>query len=159
MSLPDAEVVTRTRWGAVTQHRLVRFVLVGSINTVVDVAIYSLLAWAGLVLVVANLISTTCGLIVSYVLNRNYVFESDGGQHLLARLRQIALFFVTTGFGLWVLQPLVILGVTRLLAPASLPHLVVILVPKLLATVVTLIWNYSLYSLLVFARRSRVRTD
>lgn len=128
-----------------------RFVLVGTVNTGVDVVIYTVLVATGLPVVVANLISTTCGLIVSYVLNRTFVFRDGPHPHRRARIRQLVLFVVTTGFGLWVLQPLVILAGTAALRPLAVAGLVLILVPKLAATAVTLVWNYVLYSLVVFA--------
>ena len=129
---------------------LLRFVLAGTLNTGVDVALYTALAAAGVQVVVANLISTSCGLVVSYLLNRGFVFRAGTTSTRAGRAKQLVSFVVVTGIGLWLLQPLVIIGATRLLLPLGLPTVAAILVPKLLATAVTLVWNYVLYSLVVF---------
>lgn len=152
MSLP--EFTLRSRIAALTTHRVARFVVVGSINTAVDLIVYSVLVLATVAVVPANLISSSVGLTVSYFLNRSFVFAATADLHWLSRVRQIGLFLLTTGFGLWVLQPLVILGVGSLIGPLTLPLLVRIAGPKLVATCVTLVWNYTLYSVLVFARRA-----
>lgn len=150
MSLRSERLAGRLR--GLVSAALLRFVLVGTINTAVDVVIYTVLVQVGTALVPANLISTTCGLVVSFVLNRSFVFRAGGAAPLKERLRQVLLFVVTTGFGLWVLQPLLILLVTSLLVGTPIHGLALVLIPKLAATCVTLVWNYLLYSLLVFTR-------
>lgn len=150
MSLP--EPAPAGLLAAATRHRLVRFLLVGSVNTGVDLLVYVLLVSMTVPLVLANLVSTSCGLLVSYLLNRAYVFGGGGGSRLV-RLRRVALFVITTGIGLWVLQPVVIVIVTGLLRPSQLPSPLLVLLPKLAATAVTLCWNYASYGLVVFARR------
>ena len=136
---------------AVFGRALGRFVLIGTVNTVVDVAVYSLLVLAGLPVVSANLVSTSCGLVVSYLLNSRFVFRTGPHATRRAALRRIALFVLTTGLGLWVLQPLVIVACTGVLRSSGLRGLALVLLPKLAATCVTLVWNYVLYSLVVFA--------
>lgn len=150
MSLPEYAI--RARLASLTTHRLARFIAVGTVNTAVDLAIYTGLVLLGVGVVPANLVSTTCGLVVSFLLNRSFVFRATRSARWTSKLRQLGLFLLTTGFGLWVLQPLVIVAVSALLAPASPVTAVAIVVPKLAATCVTLVWNYALYSLVVFAR-------
>ena len=122
--------------------RVGRFAVVGILNTAVDVVLLFALTWAGLPVVLANVISTSVALGVSFLLNRSYTFRDDGH-----RGRQLALFLAVTLFGLWVLQPIIIyLCALTLTLDAGLE----LLIGKLAATVVSTIWNYVLYSRLVF---------
>jgi putative flippase GtrA len=125
------------RWG-----RLLRFALVGFVNTAVDFVILFALTALGMQVFFANVISTSAALGLSFVLNRNFTFRSGG-----ERRRQIVLFFAVTLVGLWILQPLVIAGV-QLLLPFD--DQLSLLIGKVCATVVSLTWNYLLYSRLVF---------
>lgn len=126
-----------SRWG-----RLLRFALVGFVNTAVDFVILFALTGLGMQVLWANVISTSAALGLSFVLNRNFTFRSGGD-----RRRQIVLFFVVTLIGLWVLQPLVIAGVQFLLPVHDQLSL---LIGKACATAVSLTWNYILYARLVF---------
>ena len=138
-------------------HRLnastVRFVLVGAVNTATDLCIYLLLRELGLAIFWANLFSTTVALSVSFALNRSYTFKASGD-----KLRaQIVRFLPVTLIGLWVIQPLLIYALTptidRLLSSSALFDHTKLLIPKLAATVVTLIWNYFWYKHYVFLTR------
>lgn len=121
----------------------VRFGVVGIGNTLVDVLGYALLATLGVPVFVANLISTTAGMLLSFTLNRNFTFRAKDGDVR----RQAVLFFVVTAFGLWVVQFLVITLVNHLFPGVDL------LVPKGAAIVVGLFWNYLLYHYVVFRHR------
>lgn len=121
----------------------VRFGIVGIGNTLVDVLGYALLATLGVPVFVANFISTTVGMLLSFTLNRNFTFRAKDGDVR----RQAVLFFVVTAFGLWVVQFLVITLVNHLFPGINL------LVPKGAAIVVGLFWNYLLYHYVVFRHR------
>jgi putative flippase GtrA len=82
--------------------------------------------------------------------NKSFTFKSKSGN----AKKQFALFIIITLIGLWILQPLVIEGISRLLEPYNLNEQLVLLVAKLAATVVSLIWNYLLYSRIVFKKES-----
>ena len=73
------------------------------------------------------------------------VFRAKGGDIR----REVTLFIITTLFGLWVLQTIVI-TVVDLVAPTSSISL---FVGKMLATIVTICWNYVMYSRVVFKKR------
>lgn len=122
--------------------RIARFGVVGVANTALDFGILFGLTSLGTPVFLANIVSTSAALALSFVLNRNFTFRSDG-----ARSRQLVLFFVVTLVGLWVLQPLVILGVQALL---PMHDQISLLIGKLAATVVSLVWNYVLYARFVF---------
>jgi len=118
----------------------VRFAVVGVLNTAVDAVGYALLATFGVPMFVANFISTTAGMLLSFTLNRNFTFRAKDGDIR----RQAILFFAITAFGLWVVQAAVIFAVTKLFPGVHL------LVPKLGAIAVGMVWNYVMYKKVVF---------
>lgn len=125
--------------------QLIRFAIVGSFNTLLDVALLFLFVYAlHLDKYLSNVLSTGICLVVSFVLNRKWTFRSDGHQ-----ARQFVAFLVVTLLGLWVVQTLLIWGVTALLRP-WLEGPLLLLIAKLVATVGSLTWNYVLYAKFVF---------
>ncbi len=124
----------------------VRFVAVGGINTLIDFGLLFSLKALGLPAISANVISTTAAFCFSFFANKKYTFKTAGTDIK----REIFLFITVTLFGLWVLQTLVIAFVTGILAQTHLQDGIILLIAKLLATVVSLVWNYVLYSRVVF---------
>lgn len=122
-----------------------RFGFVGVINTLVDFGLLFTLRYLGLPSVTANFVSTSVAFILSFGLNKNVVFRAKGSDIR----REVTLFILTTLFGLWVLQTIVITVVDHV-APASSISL---FVGKVLATIVTICWNYVMYSRVVFKKR------
>lgn len=122
-----------------------RFGFVGVINTIVDFGLLFTLRYLGLPSVTANFVSTSVAFILSFGLNKNVVFRAKGSDIR----REVTLFIITTLFGLWVLQTIVI-TVVDLVAPTSSISL---FVGKVLATIVTICWNYIMYSRVVFKKR------
>lgn len=121
---------------------------VGGANTVLDFGILFILVSFGLDKLVANFISTSTAFLFSFFLNKSFTFRSKSGN----AKKQFALFLVITLFGLWVIQPIIITAVSRGIGGLHLSAPVVLLIGKLLATVVTLVWNYVLYSRYVFKK-------
>jgi putative flippase GtrA len=66
------------------------------------------------------------------------------------------LFILVTIFGLWVIQPIVILGVTAALSSFNLNESAVLFIAKLIATLASLVWNYLFYSRLVFKKEAEL---
>ncbi|XVV05142.1 GtrA family protein [Actinosynnema sp. CA-248983] len=124
----------------------VRFGLVGIANTLVDLVAYTLLTLAGLPMFAANLLSTSAGMACSFTLNRSFTFRATARTGDVKS--QAALFLLVTAFGLWVVQPIVISLVTG--AFEGTHPVVAVVGPKLSALVFNLVWNYTLYSRLVF---------
>ena len=120
-----------------------RFGAVGIANTLVDALGYALLVTLGVPLFVANFISTTTGMLLSFTLNRNFTFRAKDGDVR----RQALLFFGVTAFGLWVVQAAIIFAVTSAFPGVNL------LIPKGAGIVVGLVWNYVLYHKVVFRHR------
>ncbi len=61
-----------------TIREFVKFALVGILNTGVDVVIFFLLTWLGVLYLAAQVISYTCGASNSYLLNKIWTFRSCG---------------------------------------------------------------------------------
>ena len=122
-----------------------RFALVGIANTTIDFGLLFILVALGLGKIPSNYIATTVAFIFSFFANRSYTFKSAGNIK-----RQMVLFSVVTLFGLWVIQPIIITVTTHGLATFDLSDEINLLISKVLATGVTLIWNYVLYSRVVF---------
>jgi len=126
-----------------------RFILVGIANTAIDFIVLLSLTTVGLPLVVANFISTSVALTFSFFANRSFTFGSTGKKR-----SQAVRFLLVTLVGLWVLQPIVlVLAVPAL--EGMLSREASIVVAKLIATVVSMVWNYLLYDSLVFRKPQR----
>ena len=130
------------------KSQLIRFGLIGVINTALDFGLLFILKSIGLMATTANIFSTSIAFVFSFFANKKYTFRSSGTNIV----REMILFVAVTLFGLWVLQT----GVIWL----ALPHLskllrsseMGLLVTKLIATAVSMTWNYILYDKLVFKK-------
>lgn len=122
-----------------------RFGLVGIANTVIDFSILFTLTYLGLPSLISNIFSTSAAFTFSFFANKNFTFKAKG-----TTKRQFLLFIVITLFGLWGIQTAVIWVVTSLLMGSELEKSLVLLIAKIIATIASLIWNYSLYSRVVF---------
>ena len=128
-----------------------RFGAVGIANTLIDFGVLFALRSLGLPIIPANLASTTGAFCFSFFANKKYTFKTTGTNVK----HEIVLFVIVTLFGLWVLQNLVIVAVTALLSSSQLPESIVLFIAKIMAICVSLVWNYSLYSRLVFKQEGR----
>ena len=134
----------------VTGTRL-RFGAVGFVNTLLDLLCYTSLVLAGTPVILANLISTSMGMALSFVLNRSFTFRARSG----ALRTQVPLFVLCAVSGLWVLQPLTITLTDELFDDPT--TLTATTGPKLIALAFGLAWNYVLYSKVVFRRQAAAR--
>jgi len=125
-------------------------VAIGGVNTAIDFGVLFFLKSLGLPVIPANVISTSFAFCFSFFANKKYTFKTDNANIR----RELILFVIVTLFGLWVLQALVIQLVSFALSGSQLPEGAVLLIAKLLATVVSLTWNYTLYSRIVFKSKS-----
>lgn len=135
----------------ILSSKKVRFAGVGVINTITDFFLFFLLAkLLGFPVLLANIFSTSAALSVSYLLNKKAVFKNTD----TTSLRQVSLFVGVTLTGLWIVQSIIIWllipFIERMLPGADGWE---ILIAKLVATGASLLWNYLLYSRLVFKER------
>lgn len=124
----------------------VRFVGVGVVNTLIDFGVLFTLKSFGLPAVSANVVSTTTAFCFSFFANKKYTFQTNGTNVK----REILLFITVTLFGLWVLQSGTIAILNPLFVQFGMSADGALLVAKLIATGVSLVWNYTLYSRVVF---------
>lgn len=140
-----------SRLRSIVDHQVARFASVGVVNTLVDLGLFMLLTAVGTGVLLANFLSTSAGMAVSFLGNRAYVFGATG--HLA---REVTLFAVVCAIGIWVIQPAVILGVTRALDGSALDAGTLALgLAKCVAILVAAVWNFLLYKHLVFRAPSR----
>lgn len=129
-----------------------RFGLVGLVNTVVDFGVlFGLTNIFGLPKISSNIVSTTTAFVFSFFANRKYTFRSNDQKNIV---KQMISFTVVTLLGLWVLQGTVLYMVVPVLKQLGLDSNMSLLLAKILATAVSLVWNYLLYSKVVFRNSS-----
>lgn len=122
-----------------------RFIVVGSLNTIIDFGILFTLVSFGTNEIISNYISATIALIFSFYANKSYTFRVAGNNK-----RQFVLFLIVTLVGPWIIQPIAIASVVHFAAYFNLIGSSALFVGKLVGTVGTLVWNYILYSRVVF---------
>ena len=128
-----------------------RFALVGGINTVIDFGILFSLVYLGLDKIPSNFISTSVAFVFSFFANKTFTFKSKTGN----AKREFSLFIIVTLFGLWVLQPVVITAVSFTLTPLDVKEGAALFIGKIIATGVSLVWNYIMYSRFVFKTKGK----
>jgi putative flippase GtrA len=134
------------------KNEKIRFGLVGVVNTVVDFSVLlSLVVILGIPSVIANIFSTSCALIISYLLNKSAVFGNKDANDY----RKIVLFVIVTLTSLWGIQTVVIVGVGGFISGLvpQMSAVVVLTIAKVIAIAFSLIWNYLWYSRVVFRKK------
>jgi putative flippase GtrA len=138
-----------------------RFLVVGSLNTLLDFTILNLIILAtGAAPLLANSISVTVGITISYFLNHKIVFR----HHTSPQFKNYLFFLLTTGASVLVIQNTVIYFFTNNISifPPSLfsvpglrinHHVVEVNVAKALAVMVGMVWNFLLYKHFVFSSK------
>ena len=127
-----------------TSRTVVRFLAVGVCNTVIDLALFWVLH-APLGIVVANVVSTSAGMVFSFLVNGRHTFEAAR-----VTLRQAVLFVAANVATMWVLQPLLIHAVHDV---ATVP----VMVAKVVALGGSVIANFLLYRYVVWRPSSSMR--
>jgi putative flippase GtrA len=125
-----------------------RFAIVGGANTALDFILLFLFVNLGVDKILANYFSTGASLIFSFFANKSFTFKNKTGN----AKKQFAAFLLVTITGLWVLQPIIIWLVTSMLESQITNESILLFIAKLIATIGSLIWNYLLYSRLVFKK-------
>ena len=127
-----------------------RFGLIGGLNTLLDFGLlFAFSSLFGIPRGFANMLSTSISFIFSFFANKRYTFKSSSKENVV---REMVLFTVVTLFGLWVIQGLIIHFLTPVIINLGTTEELALLASKLVATVASLIWNYLLYSRVVFKK-------
>lgn len=128
------------------KRQKLRFIAVGITNTAIDFGLFLGLSNAGIPPVMANFVATTTALCFSFGLNKKYTFTSRSKN----LKKEVMLFLAVTLTALWILQPIVLTVTSRVISNLTHTDMVVLIIAKVAATLISLIWNYTLYSRLVF---------
>ncbi len=130
------------------KEQKMRFVAVGGVNTVIDFGLLFALSTLGVPVLIANIFSTTTAFCFSFFANKKYTFKTTDTNVK----RELFLFIVVTLFGLWILQTIVIKLVIMSFSGIHLSDNAALFIAKVIATMVTLVWNYVMYSRVVFKK-------
>lgn len=137
--------------GILKKHETkLRFGVIGGFNTILDFGL--LFAFSSLLGVprgLANIMSTSVAFVFSFFANKRYTFKSSDKKNVI---REMVLFTVVTLFGLWVIQGLIIHFLSPVIASFGFSSELALLGSKLVATIASLVWNYLLYSRVVFVK-------
>ena len=148
-SSPPPPPAAPDRWrSSVLLRRMSRFVGIGVLNTLLDLALYALLE-PHLGLVRATIVSTGVAMVFSFVANALFAFGASS-----LTWRAAATFFVPTALNMWVLQPLAIVALDHLAHHVWAHDYLDALAAKLGATVVSLTVNFVVYDRYVWPRTS-----
>ena len=150
-----------------------KFAVVGILNTTIDYLVLNLLVFFGFTAVfvilgqkflVANLISVFVAMINSFILNKQWTFQSKGGNIYI----QILKFVLITAIGMFVVHQIVfslfyydlpsisalVFSVFQFLRLDNIfsDEFIMLNFAKSIAIVVSLIWNFVGYKFFVFKR-------
>jgi putative flippase GtrA len=141
-----------------SRNTLLLFSLIGLLNTLFDITLYTFLRFIGQSVIASNIISVSAALIGSYLLNSQLTFKSRKWT-----FRSFAGFIIVTLIGLWVIQTGAIYVISAIIKqlPEYYWHIfgkpepiIKIFLPKLLATAVSFVWNYIWYNKVIFRDRA-----
>lgn len=143
-------------------NRIARFIVVGAANATISFGVLNLVFYKfNQGKIVSSIIATTCALIFSFILNRNYVF-SDKSRHVH---KQFIPFVVVTISGSLLLLNLVYILTLKLLNGHETPLIdlakdisgitftksfIDINLSTVVGAIAALLWNYNGYRLFVF---------
>lgn len=131
MSLPTTkDASSRQRAG----ETLARFAAVGAVTTLLDMVLFNTLYFLGARPTLSNLVSYSCGIAVSYMLNRTWTFRA-------AHSRVQAVKFVAATLTGLLISTAIVTGLA-LTIPAP--------VAKVISVPIVFVWNYLASRLWVF---------
>ena len=124
----------------INTERLTKFLISGASAATAEYTAFILLRHLGLSLLVANSISFGLGLILSFSLNRSWVFMSSGNKK-----HEFSKYCVVAGINLLLSNALIYLEVNAVHFQAA--------VAKLVAMIAVAAWNYFIFPRVVFKRK------
>lgn len=129
----------------------IRYMLVGGFNTLLDFVLLFFFVSLGIDKIPANYISTGIAMVISFFANKSFTFKDTNAR----KKRQFTLFIAVTVVGMWVIQPVVIWLSSLALESYTSNESLSLFIAKLVATGASLVWNYYLYSRVVFKKGHR----
>lgn len=128
-----------------------KFAIIGVANTGLDFLIMNILVLLGINAIIANTISTGLAMTFSFFMNKKWTFDSKSKNYV----REIILFFVFTLFGLWVIQNGIIWLLVNYAPHFGLNDALFLNIAKLIASPISLTWNYLTYDRFVFTTKKK----
>lgn len=150
------ELRSHTPGSASEKLKFFIFSAIGVFNTLFDVVLYTIFLNQTHSILISNLLATSIALCGSFILNSRFTFKTKKWT-----LQTFVGFVVVTVFGLWILQTWTIYGLSHLthFVPDSLwalfgpvQDIARQVIPKLVATAVTFVWNYVWYNKVIFRK-------
>lgn len=132
-----------------------RFVVIGTINTFLDFGIINLEMWifgiyAGWPVVVFNIVSFAIASTNSFIWNRFWTFRYKGKEQVAFQYLQ---FIIVTAIGMGINSGIVYLGTTIVGPHFGISPQLWANATKVVATGISLIWNFLGYKFMVFNKR------
>jgi len=136
-------------------YQIAKFAEVGVMNTFIDFGILNLLIWitgitSGMAIAPLNAFSFLCATSNSYFWNKFWTFSSSGDKK--ASGKEFTQFLIISAIGIAINTGIVVLGTSLILPWFSLSAGAWANVMKLLATFVSMVWNFLGYKFIVFKR-------
>ena len=134
-------------------YQIVKFLEVGVLNTFIDIGILNLLVWrtgitSGGWLTPLNTFSFICAAINSYYWNKFWTFETREG----TKGKEFVQFLVISLIGWGINTGIVVLGTTYLNSTVAFSAGAWVNIMKIVATLVSMVWNFLGYKFIVFKR-------
>jgi putative flippase GtrA len=131
--------------------QIVKFLEVGVLNTFIDIGILNVLVWvsgitSGAGLAPLNTVSFLCAATNSYYWNKFWTFKKEGQM----KGKEFFQFLVISIIGWGINTGIVVLGTTFLSPVAALSAGAWVNIMKLVATFVSMAWNFIGYKFIVF---------
>jgi putative flippase GtrA len=147
----------------VLRSEKIRFLIAGGLNTSLDFLLLNIFVFLlGAVPLIANVLSVSIGITISYLLNHHFVFRY--GDKI--SLKKYLMFFGITGFSSLIIQSLIITGFTALFQ-TNFSHSLFIMrdisnnkflelnIAKASAVLIGMIWNFILYKHIIFRMKDK----
>lgn len=130
------------------QLKLLKFITVGGINTVIDFGIYNLLIYKfGWWLILANVVSFSTAVTNSYFLNKYWTFQDKEKTSII----QFSKFFIVNIIGLGLSTGIVYLGESFLaIYLDNLEEVWRYNIAKVISVILVWVWNYLAYEYYIF---------
>ena len=133
--------------------QLGKFAETGVLNTIIDLGILNLLMWvsgitSGVWLILMNVLSFSVATTNSYFWNKFWTFEKKEGQ----AGKEFTSFFVVSLIGIAINTGIVFAGSSFVSPLFGVSAGAWVNIVKLLATVVSMIWNFMGYKFIVFKK-------
>jgi len=145
------------------KYEKIRFIFAGGLNTGLDFILLNTFVFLfGALPLLANVLSVSIGIVISYILNHRFVFQS---QEKLS-IKKFLLFFAVTGFSSIVIQSVIIISFEMFfntefsrslffIRDIAQNEFVELNIAKVIAVLIGMVWNFVLYKHVIFRSKNK----